>query len=61
MFCPGCNLQKIIREAAKRDLLLMGAGARESIRFLPPLNVSEAEVDQCLEVVGDSCKAVFGK
>lgn len=54
-------LQKITKAAFKRNVLLMGAGARESIRFLPPLNVSAAEIDHCLEAFEASCKDVFGK
>lgn len=60
MFAAVQHLQKVIHQAAKRNVLLMGAGARESIRFLPPLNVSESELNQCLEVLDESCKAVFG-
>ena len=36
------------------------AGARETIRFLPPLNVSEGEVDEALGIFEDSCAEVFG-
>ncbi|EFN54607.1 hypothetical protein CHLNCDRAFT_8428, partial [Chlorella variabilis] len=36
--------------AGQRGLLLLGAGARETIRFLPPLNVSEGEVEEGLAI-----------
>jgi len=37
--------QKICNEALANDLFLMTAGAKETIRFMPPLNVTEAEMD----------------
>ncbi|KAF8061932.1 davT [Scenedesmus sp. PABB004] len=46
---------RITAAAFKRSkLLLMAAGARESIRVLPPLNVSEAEVDAALGGLEDA-------
>eukprot|EP00775_Hariotina_reticulata_P014082 gene14082-14203_t len=51
---------KLVKAALQRNMLLMPAGARESIRFLPPLNVTAAEIDQGLEVFEASCKEVFG-
>jgi 4-aminobutyrate aminotransferase len=53
--------QKLVKAALKRNMLLMPAGARESIRFLPPLNVTAAEIDQGLDTFEASCKEVFGK
>jgi acetylornithine/succinyldiaminopimelate/putrescine aminotransferase len=40
--------------------MLMPAGAREAMRFLPPLNVTEGEVHQCLEAFDQACGEVFG-
>ena len=37
------------------------AGARESIRFLPALNVKADEVDQALSIVQQACSDVFDK
>lgn len=39
---------KIVAAAARQGLLILTAGARETVRFLPPLVVSEHEVDEAL-------------
>lgn len=36
------------------------AGARETIRFLPPLNVSEGEVEEGLAIFEQCLEQVFG-
>ena len=41
-------------------MLLMTAGARESIRFLPPLTISSSEVAHALEVFGAALDEVLG-
>ena len=54
----------IVQATAKlqTDSLLLGyAGARESIRFLPALNVKADEVDQALSIVHQACSDVFDK
>lgn len=38
----------------------MIAGARESVRFLPPLTVSEGEIAEALSLFGDCLEDVFG-
>ena len=53
-------LQKIMKAAFKRNLLTMGAGARESMRILPPLDVSKEEIEQALEGFEGALKDVFG-
>jgi acetylornithine/succinyldiaminopimelate/putrescine aminotransferase len=35
------------------------AGARECVRFLPPLNVKAAEIDEALEKLEGSLQEVF--
>lgn len=45
--------------AAQRGMLLMGAGARETIRFLPPLNISAAEVEEGLHIFERCLEDVF--
>ncbi|KAJ9511499.1 hypothetical protein QJQ45_029840 [Haematococcus lacustris] len=44
---PGCG-GAVTKACAQRSMLLMTAGARESIRFLPALTVSESEVQLAL-------------
>ncbi len=53
--------QAIQKAAYKRGVMLMPAGARESMRFLPALNITEGEVHQALEVFDRSCGDVFGQ
>ena len=36
------------------------AGAREAVRFLPPLNVSEGEIEEALDIFAHSLEDVFG-
>lgn len=49
-----------IQAHVPRSAHTLAAGARETIRFLPPLNVSEGEVDEALRIFEDSCAEVFG-
>jgi len=51
---------KVMKAAFKRNLLTMGAGARESMRILPPLNVSKEEIEHGLEGFEGALKDVFG-
>jgi len=53
-------LQKLQQASFKHKMLLMPSGARESIRFLPALNISDAEIDIALEKFEACCKDVFG-
>ena len=39
---------------ADRGMLLMTTGTRQTLRFMPPLTVSEAEVDECLDILGSA-------
>ena len=55
---PFLRSQAVIRAAAARGLLVLTAGARECIRLLPPLTVSEEEVDICLRVLGEAVREV---
>ena len=58
---PSPPSQQAIQKAAfKRGVMLMPAGAREAVRFLPALNVTEGEVHQALEAFDRACGDVFG-
>jgi 4-aminobutyrate aminotransferase len=48
------------KAAFKHKMLLIPSGARESIRFLPPLNISAQDIDMALEKFEACCKEVFG-
>lgn len=51
---------KLQKAAFNHKMLLMPSGARESIRFLPALNISAGEIDTALERFEACCKEVFG-
>eukprot|EP00798_Chlamydomonas_sp_ICE-L_P006283 gene6283-2914_t len=44
----------VVHAASRRGMLLMGAGARECIRFLPSLNITESEMAQAISVFGEA-------
>lgn len=50
---------KIVSESLKRDLFLSSAGAKEVIRFMPPLNLSAAEMQMACARFADSLDTVF--
>lgn len=53
-------VQKLQKAAFENKMLLMPSGARESIRFLPALNISDKEIGIALEKFEACCKTVFG-
>lgn len=64
LFCAfdlpsGEYVQKVINEAYKNNLILLSCGTN-SIRFRPPLNVSEDEVHQMSRILAKSLQAVQG-
>jgi 4-aminobutyrate aminotransferase len=52
-------LAKVIQEAFKRGLLLLGCG-QNTIRFCPALTVSAAEIDLCLDILREVLLATAG-
>jgi len=48
--------EAVVEEAWKRGLVLLGCG-RNSIRFIPPLIVTAAQVDEGMEIFEDAVKA----
>lgn len=49
---------KVTAAAARRGLLLLTAGARETVRFLPPLIVTKAQVDEALRIFSEALEEV---
>lgn len=49
----------VCAEAQKRNLLLMGAGARETIRLMPPLVINEKDMDMALTILEQSIRAAL--
>jgi len=48
---------KILQKALDRDVLVYMAGLYgQVVRFMPPLNVTLNQINQCLEVIGESLK-----
>jgi len=50
----------VTKAAGRRNMLLLSAGAREAIRFLPPLNVKEPEIAEALHILEECLEEVFG-
>jgi 4-aminobutyrate aminotransferase-like enzyme len=49
-----------IAECAKKKLILMGAGSLGNcVRFLPPLNISDDEMDIAFEIFTDAARVAF--
>ncbi|KAK9814300.1 hypothetical protein WJX72_003610 [[Myrmecia] bisecta] len=51
----------VTKACGKRNMILLTAGARETIRFLPPLNVKKEEIEEALQILGEALADVFGK
>ena len=56
---PG-TAARLSTAALDHGLLMLTAGARETVRFLPPLIVTAAEVDQALDAVRKTFKDICG-
>lgn len=56
--CVVCWPQRIVKACHARKMLLLSAGARETVRFLPALTITESEVDQALETFAGALKDV---
>jgi 4-aminobutyrate aminotransferase len=46
--------QRLSAACLKRGMLLLTASVFETVRLIPPLNVTEAEIDECLAIFGDA-------
>ncbi|MFN8530071.1 MAG: 4-aminobutyrate--2-oxoglutarate transaminase [Anaerolineae bacterium] len=52
-------VQQIIGESLKRGLIVIRAGIfANGIRFLPPLNITDEQIDEGMTIVGDAVRAV---
>lgn len=47
---------KITKDCADKGLLLLTTSAYETIRFIPPINTSKEEIDECLSIFVDVTK-----
>ena len=49
-----------IAECIKRNLIIMGAGHfGNCVRFLPPLNISDADMDAAFGIFDEAAKVAF--
>ena len=46
---------------AAHGMLLLPTGHRDTLRFVPPLVVTEAEVDECLHKVQDAVQEITSR
>ena len=54
-------VKEIIKAAEERGLLLLSCGTYDStVRWIPPLNVTEGQVNDALDIFADSLKEVIG-
>ena len=51
---------RVCQEAEARGLLLLTAGVHDTVRLLPPLTVSEADMAEALGVICASVRAAAG-
>ena len=55
---PAGTSAALSRACRRRGLLLLTTSVFETLRFIPPLNVSAGEVDAALSIVGDALREV---
>merc|ERR1711907_348970 len=56
---PTGTVSKITAGCVEKDFLLLTTSIYETIRFIPPLNTSAAEMDDCLRIFTSVVKNVF--
>lgn len=55
----GARLSRLVAECFNRKLLLLDCGTRDhAIRFLPPLNVTRAEIDEAMGILEEALESV---
>jgi len=51
--------KKLLAAALERHLMLLSCGTwAQAVRIIPPLNTTDAEIDQALDIIGESLSAV---
>lgn len=56
----GATRDKVADEAYEMGVMILGCG-RQSLRFRPPLDVTQAEIDEALAILGAAATKVAGK
>jgi len=54
---PGAMAAKVVAESVKRDLLVLSCGPYDTIRLIPPLNISEADTAKGMDIFCDAVEA----
>lgn len=49
---------QVVAECLKRDMLILATSVFDVIRFIPPLTISEGEMDACCRIFGQALEAV---
>ncbi|PWN46504.1 PLP-dependent transferase [Violaceomyces palustris] len=49
---------KVVQECLNRDMLLLSTSVFDVLRFIPPLNITEQEMDDALRIFKESLEAV---
>ena len=49
---------KVVQECVKRDMLLLSTSVFDVLRFIPPLTISEQEMQEACRIFGESLEAV---
>eukprot|EP00008_Paramoeba_atlantica_P008187 CAMPEP_0201477504 /NCGR_PEP_ID=MMETSP0151_2-20130828/2513_1 /ASSEMBLY_ACC=CAM_ASM_000257 /TAXON_ID=200890 /ORGANISM="Paramoeba atlantica, Strain 621/1 / CCAP 1560/9" /LENGTH=276 /DNA_ID=CAMNT_0047858247 /DNA_START=603 /DNA_END=1430 /DNA_ORIENTATION=+ len=55
-FDSSIQVSSVVQECANRGLILLSASIFNTIRFIPPLTVSEAEIDQACDILYQAIK-----
>ena len=54
-------VKQVVHAAEERDLLLLSCGTYDNtIRWIPPLNVTAEQINDGLQIFGDSMRQVLG-
>lgn len=59
--CPAGTSQKVVDACTERGLILMNTSIYETLRLIPPLNLTEEEAKEGLQKLEDAMKAVFSQ
>lgn len=49
----------VVEAARSRGLLVVTAGKGDVVRMVPPLTVTEGEIDRCVELLTEAVQAVL--
>jgi len=59
-FKVGDTAYKIVNECTKRDLIILSCGPYDTLRFIPPLNISSKELNEGFAIFEEATLHVYG-